>query len=56
MVVQIKEKFSILPAGVVTLLRETTNEHDEFYVFCTVNCDRIMQHKLTKCTLFKLMF
>jgi len=26
-----------------------------FYVFCTVHCDTIMQHKPTKCTLFKLI-
>jgi len=26
-----------------------------FYVFCTMQCDTIMQHKPTKCTPFKLM-
>jgi hypothetical protein len=26
-----------------------------FYVFCTVHCDTVMQHKPTKCTLFRLI-
>ena len=28
----------------------------EFYVFCSVYCDIIIQHKLRKCTFYKLIF
>ena len=31
------------------------NTHSTYFVFCTVHCDKIMQGKPIKCTLFKLM-
>jgi len=30
-------------------------EYSDFYVFCTIHCDTIMQHEPIKCILFKLI-
>jgi len=49
------EQFNVYTHNTVFQWAEQSTEYSDFYVFRTVHCDIIMQHKSMKCTLFKLI-
>jgi len=49
------EQFIVYTHNTVFQLAVQLTEYSDFYVFCTMHCNTIMQHEPMKCILFKLI-
>jgi len=49
------EEFSVYKHNTVFQWAAQATEYSDFYVFCTVYCDIIMQHEQMKFSLFQLI-